>query len=197
MKLQFQWLVFVIGEPLVSHAVHALVSVKQIGSHVPSITQGINIKFVFKVTLFDYNLALRRRGISYLGISYTIVFEKLAEVFLMIVRHLDDHTRILCKEHLDNVLLFSVQVIKVHTHTAFNIGERHFEQRGNQSTGRNVVPGHNPSFLDQLLNGVKAVGKVFRIPHGWHVTAYLAKCLSKGRSTQSHLIKGEVNIVER
>ena len=79
-------------------------------------------------------------------IAYTGIFQYLLDFFLMLVAHLDNDTRVLGKQYLDEVLLF--HLVEVDFHTAFYIGEAHFEQRSDKTAGRNVVSGKNKSLVD-------------------------------------------------
>ena len=51
------------------------------------------------------------------------------------------HTRVLCKQNLDKVLL--LDFIQVDFHTAFHIGKAHFKQCSDKTTGRNIMSGKN------------------------------------------------------
>jgi len=194
-ELHFERLLLVVEIALAGHAVFALMGIEQIRCAIPNVAQRIDVEFMAEIVFHDGNLAHSRRGVSYLGIPYSVVFQVLAEVFLVGVRHLNHHAGVLCKEHLHDVVVLRSEVMQVHVHTAFGVGKGHLEQRSDQSAGRNVMSGHHPSFLDKLLNGVEAVGKILRVLHRGHVAANLSECLGKGRATQSQFVEAEVDVV--
>ena len=56
---------------------------------------------------------------------------------------------------------------------------------------------HDPSATNQFLDGIEAVGKVFRIFHGRHVTTHLSQALGKSTTAQSLVVEREVDMIER
>ena len=66
-------------------------------------------------------------------IAYTGIFQYLLDLFLALVADLDNDTRILGKQYLDEVLF--LHLVEVDFHTALYIGEAHFEQRSDETAG--------------------------------------------------------------
>ena len=58
------------------------------------------------------------------------------------------------------------------------------------------MSGEDEILLDEVLNGIEGIAEILRVLHRRHVVAHLAKCLCKGRATQTLLIVGEINMVE-
>ena len=113
----------------------------------------------------------------------------------MLVRDLDYHTGILCKQRLDDVSVLA-DVVQVDVHAALCVGERHLQQGGDETAGRDVVTCHHPTTVNQFLNGVEGIGKVFSVFHRRHVVPHLAEALRKGRAAEVLLVEREVDVVD-
>ena len=125
------------------------------------------------------------------GKTYSCIFHQLFECFL--VFHLDQDTRDFGKQNLDNVLFR--QLVEVHFQTAFHVGETHFEQCRDHTTGRNVVSGENQPFLDGILYGVECVGKIFAVFYRRDFVTQFVQNLCKSGTAQLHRVEREVNII--
>ena len=55
---------------------------------------------------------------------------------------------------------------------------------------------HHPTTVNQFLNGVEGIGKVFGVLHRRHVVAHLAEALRKGGAAEVLLVEGEVDVVD-
>jgi hypothetical protein len=55
---------------------------------------------------------------------------------------------------------------------------------------------HNPTAADKFLNSIEAVCEILRILNCRNIAAYLAKALSKGRTTKALLVEAEVDMIE-
>ena len=55
---------------------------------------------------------------------------------------------------------------------------------------------HDPSFLYHLLNSHEGVSEILCVLHGRNVTAYLTQTLGKGGTSQTLLVKGEVDMID-
>ncbi len=88
------------------------------------------------------------------------------------IAHLDHHTGVLSEEGLHDVAILT-DVVEVDMHTALRVGEAHLQEGGDQTTGRDVVTGHDPPLLDELLDGHEGIAEVFGVLHRWYVVAYL------------------------
>ena len=128
-----------------------------------------------------------------LHVAYARIFQNLLHCFLILIAHLDNDTRILCKQNLDEVLF--LDFIQIDFHTAFHIGEAHFEQGSDKTTGRNVMSGKNQSLADQLLHGKKSIAEVFGILHAGNFIAHLTQSLSKGRTAEFQVVETEVYMI--
>ena len=182
-ELHFQWLLFVVLITLLGLAVKALLAVQQVARLIPDIAQGINVEGEFFVTGFHYNVAAVRNGIAYLGKAYTLIFHELFELLLVLVAHLDYYARVLGEQCFDDVRCPALggvrgdDVVQIDVHAALGVGETHLKQGGDESSGRDVVAGHDPPLFYHLLDGHKGVGKIFGILHRGNVAAYLAQYL--------------------
>ena len=123
-------------------------------------------------------------------------FHELGELLLVFVADFNNDTGILGKQGLHHVAI-GTEVVQVDVHTALGIGKAHFQQRGNQTTGGDVVTSHYPALLNELLNGHEGVGKVFGILNSRNIAAHLAKTLGKGRTAETLLVQREIDVVKR
>ena len=79
--------------------------------------------------------------------------------------------------------------MEVDAHTAFLVGEAHFKQCSDKTTGRDVMTCHDPTLLNHVLNCIEAVGKVFRVLYGRNIVAHEAKALCEGAATETLLVE--------
>ena len=108
---------------------------------------------------------------SQLEIAHTGIVHDFLELRLMFVGNLHHHTRILSQENLHDVM--AAEFVQRDFHTAFHIRETHFEQSGNQPSGRNVMTCQNQTFVYQRLHGIESITEIFRILTGRHVRTHL------------------------
>ena len=94
----------VVLETFGSATVEALLAVEQIRGLVPHITQRVDIEGVLLLILLDDECAVVRSGITDLGEADAGVLEELLQFKLMLIRYLDDHTRGLGEEVLDDIV---------------------------------------------------------------------------------------------
>ena len=190
-ELHLQRLLLVVLKALAGLAVEALTTVEQVAGLVPHIAQVVDVEgdglgLVGCAISAAYGTdelqgAAVLNGIAYLGEANALLLHELLEVELVLVAHLDDHAGILGEERLDNVTVLT-EVMQVDVLAALRVGEGHLEQRGDETTGRDVVTSHDPAAVDELLHGHEGVGKVLGILHRGHIVAHLAKALGKGRT---------------
>ena len=205
-ELHLQWLLLIVLEAFAGLAVEALFAVEQIAGLVPYVAQMVDVEgkrlccsgiAISGIDNLDGAAVLY--GIAYLGIAHTHIFHEVTELELVLVAHFDDHAGVLGEESLYNVWLPSFgggyQVMKIDMQAAPVVGEAHLQQGNDETTGRDVVSGHDPSAFDEFLNSIEGIGKVFGILHRRHVVAHLSKALCKGRSAKSLLVEGEVDMV--
>ena len=102
-----------------------------------------------------------------LDVPYTSLVHYLLELMLVLVGNLHHHAGVLGQENLHDVV--TAELVHVHFHSAFGVGKAHFQQRGNQSTGRDIVSGQNQPVVHQLLHGIERVAEIFGILAGRHV----------------------------
>ena len=140
------------------------------------------------------NLTAVRNRIANLCEAYPCIVEECLQLVLMVVANLNDNTRILSKESLDNVS--RLKVVEVDVHTALCIGEAHLEQCGDKSTGTDVVTRHNPTTVDKFLNSVEALNEVVRVLDRWNIVANLVEALSKCRTTKTQAVEAEVDMIK-
>ena len=126
-------------------------------------------------------------------ITYACIFQDLLYCFLMLVTHLNNDTRILCKQNLDKVLL--LDFIQVDFHTALHIGKAHFKQCSDKATGRNIMSGKNQSLVDQLLHGKESIAEVFGILHAGNFVTHFAQGLGEGGTTEFQVVETEVYMI--
>ena len=123
-ELHLNRLLLVVLITLLRLTVETLFAVKQIGGLIPCVTKGVDIKGVLFVTsLHDDGTAVLYR-ITDLGIADTQVLHELLELELVLVADLDDDTRVLCEEGLDDVSV-STEVVQVDMHTSLGVGKAH------------------------------------------------------------------------
>ena len=194
-ELHLQRLLLVVLETLLGFAVEALLAVQQVAGLIPDVAQVVDVEAVFLVAVLHNQLALVFHGITNLGIADAMVLKIVEEIELQLVAHLNDHTGILGKECFHRIAV-GTDVMQVDVHTATGVGEAHLQQCGDESAGRDIVSGHDPTLLDEFLNGIKAVGEVLGILHGRHVVAYLSKALCESRTAQPLLVEREVDMIE-
>ncbi len=128
--------------------------------------------------LLDDNLANLWSWITNLGVADAILIQECLQLSLVLVAHLDNDTRVLCEQGLDDVLVGDV--VEVDLHTALYVGECHLQEGSDKTTGADVVTCHHPTTVDEFLNGVEAVNEVLWILHGRNIAAHLAQALSEG-----------------
>ena len=87
--------------------------------------------------------------------------------------------------------------MQVDVQTTLGIGEAHLQESGDETTSRDIMTGHDPSLLDELLNGHEGISEIFRILYGRHVVAHLTKTLCEGRTAKALLVETEVYMIER
>ena len=155
----------------------------------------VDVEAIFLITILDDKFAAVFHGIADLGKTNATVLEEFAQVELMVIAHLNHHTRILGKECLHHIAV-STDVVQVDVHTATCVGKAHLQERGNQSAGRDVMTSHDPSFLDEFLDGIEAIGKIFSVLHCRHIVANLSQTLCKCRTAQPLLVEREVNMID-
>ena len=117
------------------------------------------------VTFFSRNTNLH--------ITNTCIFQDLLDFCFVFVCYLNHYTRIFGKQNLHDIV--ALDLVKVDFHTAFCIGETHFQQGSDQTTGRNIVSGQNQAFVHQFLNCKECIAEVFRILYSRHVVAHLVE----------------------
>ena len=144
--------------------------------------------------LLDDDLAELRSWITNLGITDTVLIEECFQLVLVGIAYLDDNTWVLCEESLDDVGI--CDVVEVDLHTALYVGECHFEESCNQTTGADIVTSHYPTTVDEFLYSVEAVNEVLWVLHGRNIAAHLAQTLSESRTTETLLVETEVDMVE-
>ena len=134
------------------------------------------------VSILTYHDVALVGGHTNLHVTHTGIVQYLLHTSRILVRHLDDNTRILGKQCLYDVA--TLQLVEVHIDTAFHVGKAHFQQAGQQTTGRDVVSGHDETFVHQLLYGQESIAEIFGILHRRHVATHFVEALCKGRTTQ-------------
>ena len=94
------------------------------------------------------------------------------ELLLVFVAHLDNHTRVLSEQGLDDVAILA-DIVQVDMHTALLVCEAHLEQSSDKTTGRDIVASHNPALLNHLLYSHEGISKVLWILNGRNIVAHL------------------------
>ena len=196
----------VVFEAFAGLAVERLFAVKQIAGLVPNVAQVIDVEdqrlgLVGCAISAAYGTdklqgAAVLNGVAYLGVADALFLHELAELELVFVAHLDNNTGVLGEERLYDVSVLT-EVVQVDVQAALRIGEAHLQQAGDETTGRDVVTSHDPSFLNELLDGHEGVGKIFGIVDCRNIVAYTVQTLCKGRSAKPLLAEREVDVVER
>ena len=132
--------------------------------------------------------------LSQLHIAYAGFVKQLFDIVLALVSYLDDDTGILSKEELDKIIL--LETIKVDFKTSVGVGKAHFEQAGDQTTGRDVMPSQDKSALDEFLHRIKGIAEIIGVRDCRDVAADTAQRLRKGRTAEPELVETEINVIE-
>ena len=178
-ELHLQGLLLIVLVALTGLAVEALLGVQQVGGLIPGVAQRVDVERQLLLAGLDNQRAAVLYGVAYLGVADALLVHEFGKVLLVGVADFHHDAGILGKERLHHVAVLA-EVVQVDVHAALGVGEAHLQQGGNQTAGRDVVSGHDPSFVYQLLNGHEGVGEVFYILHRRHVAAHLAEALRKG-----------------
>ena len=140
------------------------------------------------VASFNNDGAALRNGIANLGKCHALFFHIVDKLLFVGIADFHNYTGVLCEECLYHVAI-GTEVVQIDVETALLVGETHFQQCGDKTAGRDIVTSHNPSFLYKALYCHESIGEVFGVFHCWHVAAYLAEALCKGRTTEMLLIE--------
>ena len=174
-------LFLIILKTLLRHTVERLLSVKAVRSRVPDVAQLVNVEVAVATTLLHHNLTLLNR-LTYFHEAHTCLIQQILHSLLVGVLHLNNHTRVLCKEQLHRVAL--VDAVEVHLDAALLVGKCHLQKGGDETAGTDIVTSQKQFLLHQLLHSQESIAEVFWILHGRHITSHLAQALCKGRTTQ-------------
>ena len=191
----------VVLETLVGTAVHALVAVEQVGSLIPNVAQCIDVERVNEVVFPHHHSPLSRRGEANLHEAHTLAVEEFLHFAGILLIHLDDDAGILSKQVAHHVVAF--EATQVDAQSARGVGETHFQKRGDESAGRNVVSGKDPAAADHFLHSVECIAEILCVEGHLlvgisigHVVAQSAKALGKGRSAKLGFLEREVDVVD-
>ena len=182
----FDGLFLIVLKTLLRHAVERLLGVEAVRSRVPDVAQLVDVEIAVATTLLHYNLTLLN-GLTYFHEAHTCLVQQILHGLLVGVLHLNNHTGILRKEQLHRVAL--VDAVEVDFDTALLVSKCHFQKRGDETTGTDVVTCQEKSLLHQVLHGQEGITEIFRILHCRHVAAHLAEALRKSRTTKFQGIK--------
>ena len=149
-----------------------MTTVEQVRSRVPYVAHVVDAELISGTVFFDEDVTLIGR-LTNLHEAYTCVFEYLLHFVLVLVGYLNNDTRVFGKQYLDEVVFLNL--VEADFHTAFYVGEAHFEQRGDETACRDVVSGQDEAFVHQFLNGEEGVAEVFGILYGRYVVADFAQ----------------------
>ena len=180
-------------EAFCCHTVEALLTIQQIGSLIPYVTQLIDVESLSEFVFLNRHGTLICYRLGYLCISYAMRLHNLIEELCLVVRYLNKHTRVLCKEGCKNIL--ALEVAEVNLQTAFSISKAHLKQSCDDTTGTDVVACEQHTLVNQLLYGREAINEIFRILNRRNIASHLAKTLCKCATAELHLVEREVDIV--
>ena len=133
-------------------------------------------------------------GMSYVCVAYAVFFENVFYRLLVVAANLNDDTRVLGKEYGDDV--GTLECRQVDRHTATSVCKTHLKECCYKSAGRDVVTSHDESFADKLLDGVEGCAEIFRVLNRRHVVTDKAQALCEGRTAETLLVEGEVDVVK-
>ncbi len=189
----FDGLLGVVDEPFACAPVLALIAVEQIGCLEPQVAHLLYVYFVLVVVEFQCESAAVGSGIANLREADSSLFEQFLHLLLVLFGHFNHHAGVLCEQRLGYIAV-GTQVVQVDVQTALGVGEAHFEQRSDESAGRNVVSGHDKATVHQFLNGVERIAEVLRVLHSRHVVAHFSEALREGTASKALLIEREVDV---
>ena len=132
---------------------------------------------------------------SQLQVAHAGLVHDFLELGLVLVGNLHDHARVLGQEYFHDVVV--AELVQADFHAALHVGKTHFEQRGDQAAGGNVVPGQHQPLVHQRLHGIEGVAEVIRALAGRHVRADFVQRLRESRTAQTQFVKAEIYVVER
>ena len=87
---------------------------------------------MLRIFFLDDESTVVGSGIADFGEADACILQELLQLELMLVRYLDNHTRVLGKQVLHDIV--SCQVMEVDMHTTTGVGEAHLQECGNQTT---------------------------------------------------------------
>ena len=183
----------VVLETFLGATVHRLFAVEQVRGRIPDITHIIDAELVGGIVLGYQNVTFVSRFTQFHE-TYTCIFQNLLHFILMLVADLDNDTRIFCKQNLNDILF--LHIVKADFHTAFYVRETHFEQCGNQTTGRYIVSCKDQSFVDKFLYGKECIAEIFSVLYARYIIAYLTQRLGESRTTQFQFVEAEVDMIK-
>ena len=169
---KFNRLHLVVFKTFFGATVHGLFAVEQVRRRIPYITHIVDTELVGSVSFGYEDVAFVGR-FTQLQVAYACVFQNLLHLFFVLVADLDNNTRIFCKQNLDNILF--LHLVEADFHTAFHIGEAHFEQCSDQTTGRNIMSGKNQSFVYQFLYGKESIAEILCVLYARHIVTHFAQ----------------------
>ena len=132
-EFHLQRLLLVVLEAFASHAIATLTTIEQIAGLIPHIAQMVDVECHLVIVSLDDELTPCLNGIANLCKAYSHILQIVAEVELMLVAHLDDHTGILSEECFDDVAI-GTDVVQINMYAALLVGKCHLKECGNQAT---------------------------------------------------------------
>ena len=105
---------------------------------------------------------------------------------------MNHHAWLLAERHADEVVF--VKCAEVNVHAAFIVGECHLKQGGDQAACRHVVTCEDEFLLDELLQSVEALLKVFSINDIGCIVADSVDDLSEAAASEFECVFREVDV---
>ena len=177
-ETELQRLFLVVEEAVFGCFFSALFAVEQIGRLEPYVAQMIDEKLIIG-SVFVYEQMAFVTGTSQTDKRYAGFFQYLFDFVGFF--YLNQDTRIFAEQYLNKV--FFGDFVQRNFQTAFGIGKIHFEHRGYHTAGGDIVPCQNQLFVNQFLDGIECVGKVFAVLYSGNFFTYFVERLGERRAS--------------
>ena len=189
LEIKLVGVVLVVVETLKSQSVAGLVAVEQIRSAEPGVAQLLNVKRIIICRCLDVQLASGAKRTD--GDEFDSGFVQ-SLCGLAVVGNLKNQCRIFGKQQFHRVAF--AERLKVDFQTSLVVREGHFEQCGNQTTSRNVVSGNHQTAVNQILNGIECLYKIFCISNVGAISTHTVDYLCESRTAKFESVFRQIDV---
>ena len=143
--------------------------------------------------LGNSNMAFLARNTDFNEADASLI-ENLLHTALVLVCNLDNQCRVLGEEKFHDILLNDI--VEVNLHTAGCICKTHLKECCDETTGRDVVTGHDKTLLHKLLYSIECLGEILRVGNCRNIVTNTVAGLCECRTTQTQMVEAEVYVIE-